>query len=194
MSMFADKLVAKATQEYDTYRNVLENRSPLKERIGAYWVFLGRSDLDGGDDVPWSAAFVSFMVNLAGAGAQFPYNSQHSAYFYRTINDKLTRRSRPFLGYRPQEIAIAPGDILGMNRGSSPPIDYGWAAHHDDYSSHADIVVDVAADGTIHTIGGNVGRAPGEIGRKTFSLVSGAPVNDANANQQAFVVIRSFLP
>jgi len=194
MAVFAQKLVDKASQEFTDFRNVRENLPPLKQRIGVYWAFVGRPDLDGGDDVPWSAAFISYMVNLAGAGSQFPYSAQHSVYFYRTINDRLTHRPKPFWGYRPNELTLAPGDILGMNRGSSPPIDYDWAAHHGDYASHSDIVVDVDSAGKVHTIGGNVGRAPGEIGRKSFTLSGGKLTNDANPQQQAFVVIRSFLP
>jgi hypothetical protein len=144
--------------------------------------------------VPWSAAFISFMVNQAGAGNQFRYSAQHSIYLYRTINDRITQRPRPFWAYRPSELTIAPGDILGMNRGTGGPIDYDWAAYHSDYASHCDIVVRVGSNGKVHTIGGNVGRAPGEIGRKTFTLNGGTLTNDANAQQNAFAVIRSFLP
>ncbi|MEA3004226.1 MAG: chitosanase [Sphingomonadales bacterium] len=193
MGNFTDKLVERASQEFTAYRAILETQSPLKEQIGAYWKFVGRPDLDGSDDVPWSAAFISFMVHMAGAGAQFPYSAQHSVYFYRTINDKLTKQPKSFWGYRPEEIAIIPGDILGMNRGDAPPISYDSAAHNADYSSHADIVVSVVGN-SIETIGGNVGAAPGQIGRKSFSPRSGKLVNDAKRNQQPFVVIRSFLP
>lgn len=194
MGMFTDKLVEKTVKEYSDFRNVRENKSPLKERIGLYWDLVDRPDLDGGDNVPWSAAFISFMVNLAGAGTQFRYSAQHSVYLYRAINDKITQRPRPFWGYRPGELTIAPGDILAMNRGTGAPIDYDWAAHHSDYASHCDIVVKVDANGKVHTIGGNVGRAPGEIGRKTFSPNGGKLINDSNGQQEVFAVIRSFLP
>jgi hypothetical protein len=56
--------------------------------------FLNRPDLDGADDVPWSAALISYMVHLAGAGTAFPYSAQHSVYFYRTINDLIINRRR----------------------------------------------------------------------------------------------------
>ena len=110
-------------------------------RIGTYWDFLNRPDLDGSDNVAWSAAFVSYMVHLAGAGNQFPYNSLHAQYFYRTINDRLIKKKTSFWGYPVGEIEIGVGDILGMNRSNKPPIKYDWAAHHNDYKSHADIVV-----------------------------------------------------
>lgn len=194
MSMFTQKLVERATKEFADYSGQFENVEPLKSRIGVYWANLDRPDLDGGDDVPWSAAFISYMMKLAGAGAQFPKSAQHSVYFYRTINDKLTQRPQPFLGYRVGELTIAPGDVIGMNRGAAPPISYDVAAHDADYSSHADIVVDISPAGTISTIGGNVGKAPGQVAGKTFSMKNGNLVNDANNSQQVFVVIRSFLP
>jgi hypothetical protein len=194
MGMFADKLVEKTLKEYSDFQNIRENKTPLKERIGLYWDFVDRPELDGGDNVPWSAAFISYMVNLAGAGTQFRYSAQHSVYLYRTINDRITQRPTPFWAYRPDELTISPGDIIGMNRGTSSPIDYDWAAFHSDYASHCDIVVKVDAGGKVYTVGGNVGRAPGEIGRKTFTLSGGTLTNNANAGQQGFAVIRSFLP
>jgi hypothetical protein len=194
MSTFTNKLIERAEKEFADYQGQFENGGDLKDRIGVYWDFLGRPELDGGDDVAWSAAFISYMVHLAGAGSLFPYSAQHSVYFYRTINDKLAGRAKPFLGYRVGELAIARGDIIGMNRGNGAPISYEEATHDADYSSHADIVVSVGANGKIKTIGGNVGKAPGQVAGKSFSMNGGKLANDANANQQVFVVIRSFLP
>lgn len=193
MSNFNDKLVQKAVAEEATFKGVKENRSPLKERIGVYWDFLGRPELDGGDDVPWSAAFVSFMVKSAGAGALFPYSAQHSVYIYRTINDHVFKKNSVFLGFRPGDVTLQPGDIIGMNRSNASPIDYDWALHNSDYLSHCDIVVD-AEGPDIEAIGGNVSPAPGSVGRKTFVKQGGQWVNKSAPNQKVFVVIRSFLP
>ncbi|MFO0994114.1 MAG: phage tail tip lysozyme [Hyphomicrobiales bacterium] len=191
---FARKLVDKANAELSQYSGLLEHQSPLKERIGIYWAFLNRPDLDGSDhSVPWSAAFISYMIHLAGAGTQFPYSTQHSQYFYRTINDRLINKKSSFWGYPVGELEIAPGDVLGMNRASAPQIEYDWASHHSDYKSHSDIVVSVDGNG-VHTIGGNVGTAPGQINNKTFVFSNGSLINRESQNQRAFVVIRSFLP
>ena len=190
--MFADRLVDKTKAEEATFAGITETHSPLKERIGVYWDFLNRPDLDGGDtDVPWSAAFISYMVHLAGAGSAFPYSAQHSVYFYRTINDKLIKKATPFWGFRPADVTVQPGDIIGMNREGAPRIDYDWAAHHADYNSHADIVVDVTGTGTLNTIGGNVSN---RIGKKTFNPFQGTFRNAAAHSQHVFVVIRAFLP
>ncbi|MGA0531951.1 DUF2272 domain-containing protein [Hansschlegelia sp. KR7-227] len=191
MALFATKLAQKAETEFTAYSGKKETQSPLKERIGTYWDYLGRPELDGGDaDVPWSAAFISYMVNIAGAAAQFPYSAQHSVYFYRTINDKLIKKTTPFWGYKPGDVTVEPGDILGMNRESASKIDYAWAAHHPDYPSHADIVIDVQG-AAIHTIGGNVGN---RVGQKIFEWHGGKLRNQHAHTQEAFVVIRSSLP
>lgn len=193
MGQFTEKLAQKAETELANYKAYVETQSPLRERIGEYWTFLHRPELDGGDNVPWSAAFISFMVQIAGAGLAFPYSAQYSVYFYRTINDKLIKKATSFWGYRPEEVTIQRGDILGMNRSDGAVIDYDWASHNADYSSHSDIVVTVA-NNELHTIGGNVGRAPGQVGPKTFVKQGAVWKNKNGGTQQPFVVIRSFMP
>ena len=189
--MFTEKLTQITLAELQTYGSTREDRSPLAERIGAYWTALGRPDLDGTDrDVPWSAAFISFMVRAAGAATSFPYSAQHSAYFYRTINDRVSHKKTGFWGYEIGTIDIQAGDILGMNREGTNPIAYDWAEHHSDYKSHSDIVVEVNASG-IKTVGGNVSQT---VHSKTFGEEGGKLVNLAAPSQQPFVVIRSFLP
>lgn len=192
MGGFSDKLVKKAEAELAAFGGMAEDKSPLKERIGLYWDFLNRPDLDGGDDIAWSAAFVSYMVNLAGANTTFPYSAQHSVYFYRTINDKMIKKASAFWGYRVSEVTIEPGDILGMNRSDKPPIDYDWAMTHADYFSHADIVTSVSGK-SVETIGGNVSKKPGEVDRKTFTFAGGKLLNKSKT-QEIFVVIKNFLP
>ncbi|WP_158595964.1 DUF2272 domain-containing protein [Oleomonas cavernae] len=194
MGSFADKLVAKTNAEFAKYRGVLENASPLKQRIGEYWAFLNLAERDGSSDFAWSAAFVSYMVHLAGAGAAFPYSSLHAFYIYRTINDYLAKKQdASFCGLRLIKGQVIPGDILGMNRPDLSPMDYDAAAKSANYFSHSDIVVAVDSDG-IHTIGGNVGRKPGEIGKKVFKWDGAKLYNTRGASQQVFVVIRNSLP
>lgn len=193
MGSFASKLVATAIAEEAAHHGRLEHQTPLKERIGTYWQFFNRQDLDGTDhDVPWSAVFISYMIHLAGAGAAFPYSPQHSVFVYRTINDRLLKKKTAFYGYPAAGFSIEPGDIIHMNRSGKPVIDYDWASHHADYSSHADIVVNVSG-GSLEAIGGNVGSAPGQIGRKSFALNKGAWTNPGGT-QTVSTVIRSFLP
>lgn len=187
---FSTELARHARHELERYGGIPATQSPLKERIQAYWDFLGHPGLHG---VAWSAAFISYMVHLAGAGDGFRYSFRHSDYIHRAINAHLARAREAFLGFRIDETPIAPGDIVGMNRSESDPIDYDWAADHERYKSHCDIVV-AAAPGGIRTIGGNVGASPGYVGEKTFAWRKGALVNPLKPNQQVFVVIRGTLP
>jgi hypothetical protein len=189
MSRFRDELVRIAKEELAQYGEYIATQSPLKERIAAYWHFL---DPAGPPFSAWSAAFISYMVHLAGAGETFRYSCRHSEYVHRAINARLSEGG-PFVGYRPQEVSIEPGDIVGMNRSDRAEIDYEWAAREDRYPSHCDIVVDVAPD-AITTIGGNVDPTPGIVGAKTWVWRDGALLNAKKPSQRAFVVIRSALP
>jgi hypothetical protein len=190
MSRFRAELVRNAAEELARYGSLLANQSPLKERIDAYWRFL---DPAGAPFPAWSAAFISYMAHLAGAGETFRYSCRHSEYVQRAINARLSGVDAAFAGYRLNDLSVAPGDIVGMNRSSAPEIDYGWAAHHDQYKSHCDIVVAVGPE-AITTIGGNVGPAPGSVGTKTWVWQDGALVNATKPTQRVFVVIRSALP
>ena len=189
MTRFPAELARLALLELERYGGMPATQSPLKERIQEYWDFLGHPDLHG---FAWSAAFISYMAHLAGAGDKFHYSFRHSDYIHRAINAHLANERATFLGYRADEVPIEPGDIVGMNRSESDPIDYDWAVHHERYKSHCDIVVAASPDG-IRTIGGNVGEAPGYVGEKTFVWRNGALVNPLKPNQHVFVVIRGAL-
>ena len=68
---FAKSLAERCRTELDEYEDQFETKVPLKERIGTYWDFLNRPELDGSDNVAWSAAFISYMVHLAGGRKAF---------------------------------------------------------------------------------------------------------------------------
>ena len=190
MTRFRDELVRIAAEELAQYGEYIATQSPLKERIDAYWRFL---DPSGPPFSAWSAAFISYMVHLAGAGKTFRYSCRHSEYVHRAINTRLAGERGPFVGHRPRELEIVSGDIVGMNRSDRPEIDYDWAAGEERYPSHCDIVVAVTPD-AVTTIGGNVDPTPGKVGAKTWIWRDGALVNAKKPAQRAFVVIRSALP
>lgn len=185
-SGFSAELARLAQVELARYGGMPATRSPLRERIAEYWRFLAHPELQG---VAWSAAFISYMAHLAGAGQRFHYTLRHSDYIYRAIQARSADAPDTFVGLRADESAIEPGDILGMNRYDAPPIDYDWAARHERYKSHCDIVVSTAAD-EIVTVGGNVGDPPGFVGIKTYAWREGVLLNPLRPNQRVFVVIR----
>ncbi|HEX8215698.1 MAG TPA: DUF2272 domain-containing protein [Allosphingosinicella sp.] len=183
------EIVRRARRELDRFGGYAENVEPLNSRIRTYWDFLGKL-YDGTDsDQYWSAAFISFVMHRAEAGSSFTYNQRHSQYIYQAIKDRVNGRTGKFWGYRPQDLGIAPGDVLAMNQGGSRIISFDEARHDSQYSSHCDVVVD-AKPNAIETIGGNVGRPPGTIGTKTFVWERGQLVRKDNKEQQVFAVLR----
>jgi GH25 family lysozyme M1 (1,4-beta-N-acetylmuramidase) len=126
------------------------------KRVGDYWLQgVNMSGIDGRDhNMPWSAAFISWVMKTAGAGDRFRYSSQHSAYIYQAIRDLL--RQRPTAGYwcwRLNELKPSVGDIVCWSRQSG--IDYEHQ-NNGDYAGHCDLIVQVDA-AQVQVIGGNVG-------------------------------------
>ena len=122
-------------------------------RVGDYWKEGVDTDLTGKDtNVPWSAAFISWVMKKAGMGDRFSYSDWHAHYIrnsirYRRANDK----SFAFWGYRLSERAPQVGDLVGYARSEGTSYDYQRAT----YPSHTDLVVAVRP-GEIDVIGGNV--------------------------------------
>lgn len=182
-----DAIAAAATAEWARYGGVKETREPLRSRIRAYYKAV-RAKFDGGDtDIAWSAAFVSKMVELAGAGDNFPYNILHAKYVRRTIANGQ-RGMGVFRGLDARGMALLPGDILAANRPGKPPIRYEWAATHDSYFSHSDIVTTVFTDDAVIATGGNVGDT---VARTEYRRVGDIWMNARNPKHQVFCVIRA---
>lgn len=117
----------------------------------------GRSKYPNGEEVPWSAAFISWVVRRAGpAYANFRFASSHSVFVNNAIKARVTGRTdKPFWGYRITEERPQLGDIIQRNRGKGA-FTYSYAENHTEYSSHSDIVIEVTPD-VVRVVGGNVG-------------------------------------
>jgi hypothetical protein len=139
-----------------------EENSPYYTYVGEMWNFIGlnydgRSKYPSGEEVPWSAAFISFVVGKSGKKySDFKFDASHSTFVHDAIQARiLDRTNRPFWGYRISERKPELGDIVARNRaGNSYSFDY--AENHSSYKSHSDIVVEVG-DHMIRVMGGNVG-------------------------------------
>jgi hypothetical protein len=168
MSFFVQKLVAVAESEWEFFgrsRMGLDGTSVVGrkeyqdgawQRIADYWQFIGGpyKNLSGRDrGTPWSAAFVSWCMNEAGAGKKFPYSAGHATYINQAVtNAQLT--TKPIVARELDNYSIKPGDLIGYWRGDRPvtiqtALQLGW------YESHMDIVVSVGL-GVANCIGGNV--------------------------------------
>jgi len=139
-----------------------EESDPYYRYVGEMWssigeAYDGRSRYPNGDEVPWSAAFISFVVRKSGnAYAGFKFAASHSVFSHDAIQARvLNRTDRPFWGYRRTEKPPEIGDIVHRNRGNGN-FSYDFAENHSQFKSHSDIVVEVTSH-VARVIGGNVG-------------------------------------
>lgn len=142
-----------------------EATDPYSSYIREMWAKLGepydgRSRDANGDEVPWSAAFISWVVYRAGkatGGAydNFKFSILHSVFVNNAIKARVTGRTdKPFWGYRITEKKPGLGDIIQRNRGNGN-YSFSHAENHASYASHSDIVVEITPD-VVRVMGGNV--------------------------------------
>jgi hypothetical protein len=163
----------------------LEHTPPFHTFVGEMWRAIG-SDLDGRDrDVPWSAAFISWIVRKAGpAYAGFRFAAAHARYIHDSIVKREAGTSSPFWGFRLHEHKVGLGDLVCQWR--KVPRTFDDAKTSDSFLSHCDVVVEVAP-GSVRALGGNVGQS---VGFKTYAL------NDngfLKAENDVFAVLRNNL-
>lgn len=187
----AETVVAVATREwrlfggrdYDPDDTAEPERADgLWQRIGEYWWigldagspesgWTGRHD-GLGRDFPtdrdaafaWSAAFVSYVMRIAGAGSRFPYAPDHAEY----INAAREGGDWVVVALDPAHHAPRPGDLICRGRAHAVGLRFA-ALPAPRFPSHCDIVVSDPANRMIAAIGGNVGNA---VTRRWFDVDS----------------------
>ncbi len=149
-----------------------ERRPGLWERIGEYWwigqdpderetSWTGKHNAEGGvfdfnidGHYAWSAAFISYVLREAGAGARFPYAPNHSTY----INAAASGAAPALRAYAPADVAPALGDLICAGRGSGARVRFRDLPTSYGFPAHCAIVV-ARVPGQISVIGGNVDDA-----------------------------------
>ena len=152
-----------------------EREEGLWQRVGEYWWlgldprwreqgWTGIHDENGvvfpaseDGNYAWSAAFISYVMRIAGAGSRFPYSSTHSDYINAARRHSLGLE--PGTALNAERIAVyAPqrGDLICYWRGRQP-------VAYDDlptgrFPGHCDMVV-FTRPGGLDVIGGNVDNA-----------------------------------
>jgi hypothetical protein len=160
---------------------VKERQAP--ERINDYWASVGHPERNGLDDVPWSAAFISWDIQSAGVSRDlFCPDQRHSIYVERLVERAREPRAA-FIPHRPEERAPQVGDLICASRnGSGTTLD-----NLNRGAGHCDLVVEVRP-GMVAAIGGNVDDS---VTRSVFPLdangflspISGRPVFTAIENR-----------
>jgi hypothetical protein len=128
------------------------------QRVGEYWLDgTNTRDIDGRNhDMPWSAAFISWVMKQSGAEHRFRYSTLHSVYIYQAIRDLLRNNTEAgFWCWRLNELKPSIGDIVCWSRQDG--VDYD-NQNGGIYKGHCDIVVEVQPR-SVYVIGGNVGNS-----------------------------------
>jgi Uncharacterized protein conserved in bacteria (DUF2272) len=146
-----------------------ERAEGLWQRVGEYWWlglplgereqgFTGMHDQNGrvfsaaeDGNFAWSAAFIDYVMRMAGAGRRFPYSPTHSDYINaarQNAGSSLVISAQPPESYAPQR-----GDLICMWRGTRQ-IRYADLPTGR-FPGHCDMVVAIRA-GSLDVIGGNV--------------------------------------
>jgi hypothetical protein len=143
-----------------------ERAEGLWQRVGEYWWlglplgtpeqgFTGIHDANGrlfpeneDGNYAWSAAFIDYVMRIAGAGHRFPYSPTHSDYI-----NAARQGGFAITAERPEAYAPQRGDLICMWRGRRQ-------VRFDDlptdrFPGHCDMVVDIHP-GVLDVIGGNV--------------------------------------
>ena len=144
----------------------------LWQRVGEYW-WIGQdpyeSEVDwtgkhGSDGhafdfqhdarFAWSAAFISYVMRVSGAGARFPYSPNHATY----INAAAAGTAAALRAHDPSLYAPTLGDLICAGRGSSRVIRFHNLPTQDLFPAHCGLLV-ARQPGQISIIGGNVDDA-----------------------------------
>ena len=149
-----------------------ERMPGLWQRIGEYWwigqdpgerevAWTGKHDADGlifdaanDGQFAWSAAFISYVMRIAGAGRDFPYSPNHATY----INAAVLGTSPLLRAFRPTDYAPMGGDLICTGRGRSVSLRFEDLPTASSFPAHCGIVTAVSA-GSITIVGGNVDDA-----------------------------------
>jgi hypothetical protein len=154
-----------------------ERQPGLWQRVGEYWwegmnagqpdnAWTGKHDAAGqvfpvavNGQYAWSAAFISYVMRIAGAGAKFPYAPNHATYINYAARAAAGLIKDPLLmAEDPDEYAPRLGDLVCFGRGRGRWLTYADLPTDYIFLAHCAIVVG-GGPGEVTVIGGNVDDA-----------------------------------
>jgi hypothetical protein len=154
-----------------------ERIAGLWQRVGEYWwigqdadrpegAWTGMHDENGvvfpADQdgyYAWSAAFISYVMRIAGAGSRFPYSPAHHTYINIARQMSLGQTAGwAVVAERPDAYAPQPGDLICAGRGrQAERLRFEDLPTRKGFTAHCAIVV--ATGEALSVIGGNVDDA-----------------------------------
>jgi hypothetical protein len=163
---------------YVQHAATMAERQPgLWQRVGEYWwegmnagepydAWTGKHDARG-DVFPvavngryaWSAAFISYIMRIAGAGAGFPYAPNHATYINYAARAAHGEIKAPLLiAEDPRGYAPRLGDLICLGRGRARNLTFADLPTRGLFPSHCSIVVGGGVQ-QVDVVGGNVDDA-----------------------------------
>lgn len=204
-----DAVVAITLREWRAFGSVIAPTDPVEkperqqglwQRVGEYWwlgldlstpdaSWTGKHDARGRVFPPerdeafaWSAAFVSYVMRMAGAG--FPYSASHDAYIHAAL------RGDPawaIAAERPEAYAPRPGDLICAGREESADLGFDDLPSTPAFEGHCDIVVATGGPEGLAAIGGNVWDA---VALRHFPVAPGGRLVQADPAVKWLAVLR----
>lgn len=169
--------VGEAPDYTQTAASMGERQQGLWQRVGEYWwqgmnagepdaAFTGKHNAQGqvfpindNGRYAWSAAFISYVMRIAGAGPKFPYAPDHATYINYAARAAQGHIAHPLLlAENPALYAPRLGDLTCFPRGSAGTLTFADLPTTHGFPSHCGIVVAASAGG-IDIISGNVDDA-----------------------------------
>jgi hypothetical protein len=163
-------------------------------RVNVYWRSVGKPRLDGYDcKQPWSAAFISWVMQTAGlTDSEFPPSDAHWNYIRYFAGNHQAMAA--FIPHKINDYTPRPGDLICATRGNS-----GFIPVYDAMDTgsvlmghtklHCDIVTDVRGN-QLEALGGNVRNSV------TKSTIATSPNGRLKPSERRpwFVVLENRLP
>ena len=157
--------------------SMAERQPGLWERVGEYWwegmnanaddaAYTGKHDAQGrvfppADDgtYAWSAAFISYVMRIAGAGAAFPYAPDHAKYINYAARAAQGDIKNPLLiAENPASYAPRLGDLVCFPRAGASRLRFQDLPTAANFPAHCSIVVAGGVE-QLSVVGGNVDDA-----------------------------------
>lgn len=169
--------VGEAADYQQTETSMGERQPGLWQRIGEYWWegmnagppearWTGKHDAQGhvfpipvNGQYAWSAAFISYIMRISGAGPAFPYAADHATYINYAARAALGQVVHPLLiAENPENYAPRLGDLACFARGSSRNLTFAALPTAQAFPAHCGIITG-GKPGEADIIGGNVDDA-----------------------------------
>ncbi|MBU6449460.1 MAG: DUF2272 domain-containing protein [Rhodospirillales bacterium] len=151
-----------------------ERQQGLWQRVGEYWWeglnagapdarWTGKHDAEGkvfpvrkNGDYAWSAAFISYVMRIAGAGPAFPYAADHS--YYINYAARLYHPGKLLIAENPKVYAPRLGDLVCFPREWAHALTFADLPTAYFFPAHCSLVTG-GGPGVLEVVGGNVDDA-----------------------------------